>query len=110
MGIKVLFMEMFLNIFSSKNKFDLIVCQDFIEHLNHEQLTSIFSLIKDSLKDKGFILLHTINSDSPFFGKILYGDITRKLLTEHQLVILNYIILKLLKLQKKIVIHGKRVC
>ena len=43
MGIKNLIHgDIFEYLLNSKNKFDLIVCQDFIEHLNHEQLTSIF--------------------------------------------------------------------
>ena len=110
MGIKNLIHgDVFEYLLNSKNKFDLIVCQDFIEHLNHEQLTSIFSLIKDSLKDKGFILLHTINSDSPFFGKVLYGDITHERAFNRASIsqILNLYNFKIIKItEEKIVIHG----
>ena len=71
--------DIFDYLHSSKKKFDLIICQDLIEHLNRNQISELFELMSSNLSKGGFILIHTINGDSPFFGQVLNGDVLYRL-------------------------------
>lgn len=94
---------------TTKKKFDLIICQDFIEHLNIEQINKLFEHISLNLSKKGHLLIHTINGDSPFFGQVLNGDITHERAFNRNSInqILNLHNFKIIEIcEEKIVIHG----
>ncbi len=64
---------------STKQKFDLILGIDIIEHLSKSEALELINLCYEKLNNKGRIVLQTPNSASPFFGIIRYGDFTHEL-------------------------------
>ena len=63
---------------SINEKYDLIIAKDFLEHLAPEEVFSFLELCNKSLKSGGSILLQVPNAESPYFGRIRYGDFTHE--------------------------------
>jgi SAM-dependent methyltransferase len=57
---------------------DLIVAFDVIEHFSRDELLPLVDGVRRVLKPGGTWLIHTPNAESPFFGRIRYGDITHE--------------------------------
>lgn len=64
---------------SKKEEFDVIVVNDFLEHLKKEKLFDILELIHNSLKKNGRILIKTPNMSNPFSLVNRYIDITHEI-------------------------------
>lgn len=62
----------------NKNTYDAIIFRDVIEHFHKKEIINILSLCKDSLMANGLIILQVPNAESPFFGRIRYGDFTHE--------------------------------
>lgn len=58
--------------------FDLLFMRDFIEHLKKEEILEILELAYKSLKNGGLIVVQTVNAESPFFGKMAFGDLSHE--------------------------------
>jgi len=52
----------------TKKKFDLIVMNDVIEHLEKEKIVTVLSLIKLKLKTGGKLIIKVVNSANPITG------------------------------------------
>ncbi|MFA5967470.1 MAG: class I SAM-dependent methyltransferase [Patescibacteria group bacterium] len=64
-----------------KNKpmaYDVMVMRGVIEHFTKEEVLDILDLIYRSLKDGGILIAQTLNAESPFSGRGLYGDFTHE--------------------------------
>lgn len=57
---------------------DVIIAFDVIEHFTREELLPFVDEVRRVLKPGGKWLIHTPNGESPFFGRIRYGDITHE--------------------------------
>lgn len=57
---------------------DVIVLFDVVEHLTLDELLALLDEIHRVLRPGGRLLLHTVNAESPFFGRIRYGDLTHE--------------------------------
>jgi SAM-dependent methyltransferase len=57
---------------------DVIIAFDVIEHFTREELLPFIDAVHRALAPDGRWLIHTPNADSPFFGRIRYGDITHE--------------------------------
>jgi SAM-dependent methyltransferase len=55
-----------------------IVAFDVIEHFTREELLPFVDAVHRALAPGGQWLIHTPNAESPFFGRIRYGDITHE--------------------------------
>lgn len=62
----------------NKQRFDLIVAFDVVEHLTLDELSNFFSEMAAHLADNGAIILRFPNGDSPFGRINQHGDITHK--------------------------------
>ena len=62
-----------------KEKYDIIFLRDILEHFKKEYLLEILTLCKNSLKDAGKVIIQTPNAESPFFGRVRYGDLTHEI-------------------------------
>lgn len=60
--------------------FDLIVAFDVIEHLPLEDIIAMMQTWKEHISSDGRILIRIPSGDSPFSGRLMYGDITHKTL------------------------------
>ncbi len=61
------------------NYFNVIFALDFLEHFNKEEITTLLSLCHNSLTADGLIVVQVPNAESPFFGRIRYGDFTHEI-------------------------------
>lgn len=61
-----------------KDKFDLIIAFDIIEHFKKNEVLNLLRFIYDALKNDGKVIIKTLNAFDPFFGKRLYDDFTHE--------------------------------
>jgi SAM-dependent methyltransferase len=57
---------------------DVVVAFDLIEHFTKDELLPLVDEVRRALKPGGRWIIHTPNAESPFFGRIRYGDITHE--------------------------------
>ena len=58
--------------------YDVIFLRDIIEHFKKDDVLKILSLCYASLRDEGLIIIQTPNAESPFSGRMRYGDFTHE--------------------------------
>lgn len=58
---------------------DALLSFDVIEHLTKEEVMEFAAQARRVIKPGGRWILHTCNGDSPFAGRVLYGDFTHEL-------------------------------
>ena len=58
---------------------DLVVAFDVIEHFTKSELLGFVDQVHRVLKHGGTWIIHTPNGESPFCGRIRYGDFTHEL-------------------------------
>lgn len=58
---------------------DVIIAFDVLEHLTRDELIDVVDSVRRVLAPGGRWILHVPNAESPFFGRVLYGDITHEL-------------------------------
>ncbi|EHR01319.1 class I SAM-dependent methyltransferase [Bradyrhizobium sp. WSM471] len=58
---------------------DVVVTYDVIEHLKKQDLLRLVAEVRRVLKPNGRWIIHAPNAESPFFGRIRYGDFTHEL-------------------------------
>jgi SAM-dependent methyltransferase len=59
--------------------FDVVVALDVIEHFTRDELLEIVDQVRRVLRPEGRWIIHTANGESPFSGRIRYGDLTHEL-------------------------------
>lgn len=59
--------------------FDLVVTFDVIEHLTKKELMVVIGQVHRILRNGGRWIIHVPNGQSPFFGRIRYGDFTHEI-------------------------------
>ncbi len=57
---------------------DVIVAFDVIEHLTKNEVLRLAEEVVRVLAPRGTWIIHTVNGESPFFGRIRYGDFTHE--------------------------------
>jgi SAM-dependent methyltransferase len=57
---------------------DVVIAFDVIEHLKRDELLTLADNVRRALRPGGRWVLHLPNAESPFFGRIRYGDITHE--------------------------------
>lgn len=62
----------------NKDKFGHVVCRDVLEHFKKEEILPIVELIRDNLLSRGTFIIQTTNGQSPFSGRLRYGDFTHE--------------------------------
>ena len=63
--------------------FDLILYRNVLEHFDRPQVVDILERSRVALTAGGRIVLQVPNGESPFFGRIRYGDFTHELAFTH---------------------------
>lgn len=58
---------------------DVVIAYDVIEHLTKQDLLRVAGEVRRVLKPDGRWIIHAPNAESPFFGRIRYGDFTHEL-------------------------------
>jgi 2-polyprenyl-3-methyl-5-hydroxy-6-metoxy-1,4-benzoquinol methylase len=57
---------------------DVVIAFDLIEHLTRDELLRVVDDVRRVLRRGGRWLVHTPNGESPFVGRIRYGDLTHE--------------------------------
>jgi len=57
---------------------DMVLTFDVIEHFGRDELLMLADEIHRVLRPNGKWIAHTVNAESPFFGRIRYGDVTHE--------------------------------
>ncbi|MGB3552985.1 MAG: class I SAM-dependent methyltransferase [Candidatus Binatus sp.] len=58
---------------------DAVVSFDVVEHFRKDELLSFVDEVRRVLRPGGRWIIHTVNGESPFFGRIRYGDFTHEM-------------------------------
>ena len=58
---------------------DVIISFDVIEHFTKSELLPFVDEVFRTLKKGGIWIIHTPNAESPFFGKVFFGDFTHEI-------------------------------
>jgi SAM-dependent methyltransferase len=58
---------------------DVVVAYDVLEHFNRGELLELVDLFVEKLKPGGRCVIHVPNGESPFVGRVRYGDLTHEL-------------------------------
>lgn len=64
--------------------FDFIIGLDIIEHFKKDEVFRFLEVCYKALRSGGRLVLQTPNAESPFMGKVRYGDITHELAFDPQ--------------------------
>lgn len=60
-------------------QFDVIFALDFLEHMTKPELAGVIDGVAEALRPGGCFIVQTVNAESPFAGRIRYGDLTHEL-------------------------------
>jgi 2-polyprenyl-3-methyl-5-hydroxy-6-metoxy-1,4-benzoquinol methylase len=63
---------------SRPDRYVMIFIRDVLEHIPKQGIPSLLRLCRASLCPGGRLVLQVPNGESPFFGRIRYGDVTRE--------------------------------
>ena len=58
--------------------YDAIVARDVLEHFNKEEILEVLELVFRALRPGGVFIAQTLNGESPFSGRLRYGDFTHE--------------------------------
>jgi SAM-dependent methyltransferase len=58
--------------------FELIIGLDIVEHFRKDEVIDFLRAIRGALVPGGYVILQTPNAESPFFGRLRYGDFTHE--------------------------------
>jgi len=61
---------------TNKEKYDVVLALDFVEHFSKDELPALFSGLNNLLNKDGVLIIHTPNGEGFFPGRIIYGDLT----------------------------------
>lgn len=64
---------------SREGSLDMIFLRDVLEHFRKEEIMEILAACQAALRPGGRLLIQVPNAESPFFGRIRYGDFTHEL-------------------------------
>jgi 2-polyprenyl-3-methyl-5-hydroxy-6-metoxy-1,4-benzoquinol methylase len=59
--------------------YDALILRDVIEHFTREQIVEMLQLCRAAIRPGGTLIVQVPNAESPFFGRIRYGDFTHEL-------------------------------
>lgn len=90
---------------------DVVIAFDLIEHLTKPELLDLVDQVRRVLRPGGRWVIHTPNGESPFVGRVRYGDFTHELaFTRESLaqLLLSSGFSEVLCFEDRPVIHGLR--
>lgn len=62
----------------SNDSVDVLIAFDVVEHMTKTEVVEFSRGVHRVLKSGGKWIIHTLNAESPFFGRIRYGDFTHE--------------------------------
>lgn len=77
-GLNAAAEDVFDHLRAHPSSYDVIIAIDLVEHFRRDELLDLFSLMRDSLRERGTVLIQTANGEGLFPGHIIYGDLTHQ--------------------------------
>ena len=62
-----------------RGHYDAIILRDVLEHFTRDEIVDVLDLCRSAIRPGGVIIVQVPNAESPFFGRIRYGDFTHEL-------------------------------
>jgi 2-polyprenyl-3-methyl-5-hydroxy-6-metoxy-1,4-benzoquinol methylase len=59
--------------------YDALILRDVVEHFTREEIVAVLQLCRAATRPGGSVIIQVPNAESPFFGRIRYGDFTHEL-------------------------------
>lgn len=60
-------------------EYDVVILRDVLEHFTKEDIVKALEVCHAALRRGGIIILQVPNAETPFFGRIRYGDFTHEI-------------------------------
>jgi hypothetical protein len=64
---------------SRLHSYDVLILRDVLEHFPRDQVVEVLELCRQASRPGGLVIVQVPNAESPFFGRIRYGDFTHEL-------------------------------
>lgn len=64
---------------SRSDSYDVLMLRDVLEHFPRERVVEVLQLCRAASRPGGTVIVQVPNAESPFFGRIRYGDFTHEL-------------------------------
>jgi 2-polyprenyl-3-methyl-5-hydroxy-6-metoxy-1,4-benzoquinol methylase len=64
---------------SRRAYYDALILRDVVEHFTREEIVKVLQLCRAAIRPGGSVIVQVPNAESPFFGRIRYGDFTHEL-------------------------------
>jgi 2-polyprenyl-3-methyl-5-hydroxy-6-metoxy-1,4-benzoquinol methylase len=79
-GVKRIFCSDIISALEGKENFyDVLIMRDVLEHFVKQDALDILKACRKALRVGGRLILQVPNAESPFFGRIMFGDITHEM-------------------------------
>ena len=62
-----------------RGHYDALVLRDVLEHFTRDDIVEVLELCRSAIRPGGVLIVQVPNAESPFFGRIRYGDFTHEL-------------------------------
>ena len=59
--------------------YDALILRDVLEHFTRDEIVEVLELCRSAIRPGGVLIVQVPNAESPFFGRIRYGDFTHEL-------------------------------
>jgi 2-polyprenyl-3-methyl-5-hydroxy-6-metoxy-1,4-benzoquinol methylase len=57
---------------------EAVISFDVLEHLKRDEMIQLIDEVRRVLKPGGRWIIHTVNAEAPFFGRVRFGDLTHE--------------------------------
>lgn len=61
-----------------RGHYDALILRDVLEHFTREEIVEVLEICRSAIRPGGSVIVQVPNAESPFFGRIRYGDFTHE--------------------------------
>jgi len=62
-----------------RGHYDALIMRDVLEHFTRDEIVELLEICRSAIRPGGALIVQVPNAESPFFGRIRYGDFTHEL-------------------------------
>jgi 2-polyprenyl-3-methyl-5-hydroxy-6-metoxy-1,4-benzoquinol methylase len=61
-----------------RGHYDALILRDVLEHFTGDEIVEVLNICRSAIRPGGVVIVQVPNAESPFFGRIRYGDFTHE--------------------------------
>lgn len=61
-----------------RDHYDALILRDVLEHFTRDEIVEVLEICRSAIRPGGVVIVQVPNAESPFFGRIRYGDFTHE--------------------------------